>query len=543
VTQIMPQSAGAGQIVTISGKNFSATIKDNHVRIGGVTAVVSAASENELRVIIPECIAPGKQSLVVSLGGTVTGAARTIDLSGTPPAPFAPTIDQPVVMNGAQHSCLALVAGEYLLLVQNASVVGGRQLPLELALGSSPTASTGSRALPEGARTPHTSFSPIAVTMTAAPVLTDPPPIGHSRTFNTGWLENSLSYVTATLQLASAHALIYVDQSAAEIYTAGQLEQLADLFDNVIYPWNASVFGEATDVDRNGRVVMLFTPAVNRLTPSGSATTLVGFTSSCDIEACRGTNTGEILYIAVPDANGRYGKALKGDSIFRSIPRTVAHELVHVIQFGQRFISLRAALNEEQWLAEGMAHQAEEMLAQYFESVGDVDLAHAFRDQNHKRAALFMANVGRTGLIESTGTGSAAERGAQWLFLNYLSQRYGTGLMQRLTQTSLRGTANVARATGVDWATLLADWALTIYSDAAAGGARAGDGPASTSENPLQVSELSLQRPYVSQTLMAGATQFVLLKIDGVTAANLSITDLTGRAPSTDAQLVVRRIR
>ena len=50
---IEPPAAHAGDVVTLSGRGFAADVGRDDVRIGGVKALVTAASEGELRFVVP----------------------------------------------------------------------------------------------------------------------------------------------------------------------------------------------------------------------------------------------------------------------------------------------------------------------------------------------------------------------------------------------------------------------------------------------------------------------------------------------------------
>ena len=557
VAEISPASVRPGETLTIRGHNFSATSTDNRVRIGNVMAVVTSAQNTQLRVTVPECVAAGAQSVSVHMG-TVPGNVRTVNITRPINNPFELAVGQSTKLSSAQLKCVQMPAGEYLVLLQNATASWFTKLPIEMAIAHTSASALNARfaAAPDvsverdialeleaklRAREHNVPMLPTAVP--SQQQLSLRPRLGDTRRFNAGWLNDSPVWVNAMLRGMSGKAMVYVDSESAEMFTESQVNELLDMYDNVIYPANVALFGEPSDVDVNGRVVLLFTPAVNRLTPAGSSSTLTGFTSSCDIEQCRNTNVGEIVYLLVPDSEGKYGKTLKADSIFRSIPRTIAHELVHVIHFTQRFTVKRAQLNEESWLAEGLAHQAEELISELFAARGRHDVADSFRDQNRKRAMLFLENAGATGLIASNNT--VTERGAQWMFVNYLNQRFGPSVLKRLAQTTHRGTGNVAQATGVEWSSLLADWAMRVYAAGTGESTFIGNGdfPANMTEAALQPLQMNVQKPVLPQTIAAGGTQFIIVDTRMAPTANLSVTDVNGRAPSLDAQLVIRRLR
>ena len=66
-------------------------------------------------------------------------------------------------------------------------------------------------------------------------------------------------------------------------------------------------------------------------------------------------------------------------------------------------------------------------------------------------------------LIIAAGQGSLAERGAAWLFLEYLRGQAGNDIVLRsLTWATATGTVNVESVTGRDWADLFSDWSAAL---------------------------------------------------------------------------------
>ena len=47
LTKIQPSSGYAGDVATITGANFSTTASENEVKVGGVAAEVTTATENQ----------------------------------------------------------------------------------------------------------------------------------------------------------------------------------------------------------------------------------------------------------------------------------------------------------------------------------------------------------------------------------------------------------------------------------------------------------------------------------------------------------------
>lgn len=152
--------------------------------------------------------------------------------------------------------------------------------------------------------------------------------------------------------------------------TESDFELLSDDYDDEIHEELVAYFGEPTDIDDNGRIVVVATRRVNEMT----ANTL-GFVVSSDFfpgdppEGCPSSNGGEFYYTRAPDPQGTITDP-EGESLtytrqdaLTDAPRLLAHEITHIIQFGRRLIEPPVVPSlEERWLLEGQAMLAEEVV-------------------------------------------------------------------------------------------------------------------------------------------------------------------------------------
>src|SRR5690606_2216800 len=143
------------------------------------------------------------------------------------------------------------------------------------------------------------------------------------------------------------------------------------LFDDPIFPTVTGAFGEPSDVDGNGRIIILFTPVVNELTPRGAAGFVAGFFYGLDLTEGANSNRAEIFYSVVPDPGGRYGDPRSRDDILRTVPGVLAHELQHMVHFHERMMRRQAPRPEAVWLSEALAHMAEDLVADTLRARGD----------------------------------------------------------------------------------------------------------------------------------------------------------------------------
>jgi hypothetical protein len=303
----------------------------------------------------------------------------------------------------------------------------------------------------------------------APPTLT-PPVVGTQRTFKVcANLDcSSLNTVTATAKLVGAHAALYLDDAApAGGFTDSDLLQLAGQFETDLYTIDHNAFGAESDIDDNGVVIILLTPQVNKLVmpPTCQNSFVTGFFFGADIDPTyrASYNNGEIFYGFVPDPAGtascQYGVA----TVRRMVAVTFIHEFQHMISFNQHVL-VRNKDTEELWLNEALSHLAEELGGLHYDSLGNDTTASQFYIGDLYNAGQFLAAPSAVAMVGDTGVGSLAQRGAGWLFVRYLMDRFGASTAHALVGTALQGGANVAQATGTGFDTLLGRWALALYA-------------------------------------------------------------------------------
>lgn len=304
----------------------------------------------------------------------------------------------------------------------------------------------------------------------AARVAASPPAIGTRRDFNVFNKDQKFTKITAEVRYVSDHAIFYVDRTAPENGLREEdFEEFGRIFDDPIHRTLVDIFGEPSDVDGNGRVIILFTPVINELTPRGSQGGVVaGYFYGCDLykkSTCPESNEAEVFYSLLPDAEGAFGNPRPLSEILRIVPPVLAHEYQHMIHFNQRVL-LGGGAQEDLWLSEALAHMAEDRIHAVLSERGDGTAARRFRTSNQGRALRYTANTSRTSLIGDEPPGSLEERGAQWLFLRYLFGHHGGDeLLRTLTRSTLPGVRNIEAATGREWGELFTAWTASLWAD------------------------------------------------------------------------------
>jgi hypothetical protein len=203
-----------------------------------------------------------------------------------------------------------------------------------------------------------------------------------------------------------------------------------------VRPAHASaVFGAPSDIDANGRIIVVLTPAVNALTPRTDDSFIAGYFYGCDlVEAarCAETNRGEIFYSMVPDPNAQFSARRTKDTVLRTVPGVLAHEFQHMINFAGKSQRLDVL-----WLSEALAHMAEELVGKVFLARGDAVTATDFRSANFVRARQYLDAPEFISLISEDSPGTLEMRGGAWLLLQYAMGLYGgDALLGRLTKST-----------------------------------------------------------------------------------------------------------
>jgi hypothetical protein len=279
----------------------------------------------------------------------------------------------------------------------------------------------------------------------------------------------SYDTVTATLQYTGTHVLIYSDDNQPTgAFTPAEYAAFGAQFDadpDGIYARDTQYFGDPTDIDANGRVIVLFTPVVNDLTPDGAASGgyIGGFFLLNDLGPDlfpAGTSNGaEIFYTLVPDPNGEYGNVFSKTQVQGVVPGILAHEFEHMISLGYRFVVLGNGSQfnylQQTWLEEGMAHMAEDL--------NNMD------SQNIGRGSLFLDEVHMHSLLGNSEirpyVDTLEQRGGIFLFLRYLGDQLGEDIFLTMAQGPEIGTATVQKVTEREFYSSVADFLAALYLD------------------------------------------------------------------------------
>jgi hypothetical protein len=339
---------------------------------------------------------------------------------------------------------------------------------------------------------------------TGAPTFAVVPGLGDTLRFNVNANDacSNAKYRGAVVMAVSERAVIVADTSnPSGGFTQAEYAAFGATYDTLVYPTVASNFGTPSDIDDNGaRSVILFTRAVNELTPANSQSFVGGFFFSRDLfpkvandsmGACPTSNEAEMFYMLVPDPNGEVNNNVRTKEFVAE--RTVgvlAHEFQHLINSSRRLFVVKAGGSswiEETWLNEGLSHIAEELTfyaATRFEPRQNIDIEDLRADSeafdrwvqyqwaNFGRYIEYLKEPGRQSALGfDASDNDLATRGAIWAFLRYAADRKGQAeptLWKSMVDTDKSGLDNLNAAFNnqtFDW---LRAWTTSVYTDDAA---------------------------------------------------------------------------
>lgn len=305
-------------------------------------------------------------------------------------------------------------------------------------------------------------------------------------------------YRTARVVAIGTRSVVLADTlNPSGGFTAADYQNFAARFDTLVFPLDSANFGAPTDIDKNGKVGLFFTRAVNEATPAGSNSYIAGFFADRDLfpkvgtnrlQACSTSNEAEMFYILAPDPAGTVNGNVRPTTLINSFTTgTLAHEFQHLINAGRRlYVNSNARFPEVTWLNEGLSHEAEELL--YYraagrqprqnltdanirvESAANYQIWKDYASQNFQRYASYLRDPGNSSPlgVNDTSDDSLSTRGGIWSFLRYSADRVGPTDGQvwfRMVNSTTTGLGTLRLGFGNDPVGLLRDWTLANYLD------------------------------------------------------------------------------
>jgi len=486
----------AGEVIVLEGDNFSAIASHNVVLFSGIRGSVVSAEATQLSVTVPPCLPSRTVDVSVRLGGEASGVLP-LAVEATGAALDSDFGADTTVVIGAGPSCVRLAAGNWLAVAHSVSSIGAARFDYRLTgLRQTPGIVASRRTSPPArmvvpSKTAATASAGIGGVRedwkvflrglekqlrgkkrSALQGLSLSPPargpdVGDRRDFQVVRADGEFDQVTAEVRVISERAILYVEIEALASLPQEDVERFGTLFDDPIHSVDVGVFGATSDVDDNGKVIILFTPSVNRLSTPGSGEFVGGFLFGLDLfTEAENSNAAEIFYVMVPDPTGQYGNVQSLNFVRTTVPAILAHELQHMIHHNQRIIERGAERTDALWLSEALAQMGEHLVGEELQRQGSAE-AEDYQKGNWRRANQFLANPADVSLIVATGQGSLGERGAGWMFVRHLRDQTGSdAVLASLTQTTRTGIDNVEAVTGSPWEDLFSDWIAAVAVEA-----------------------------------------------------------------------------
>ena len=290
----------------------------------------------------------------------------------------------------------------------------------------------------------------------------------------------------------------------ASTFTDTELANLDAFYVTNIKGVHDDYFGGLSDVDGNGRFLVLMTKEVNREPGLGG---WVWFGDIVPKTRCPTSNYAEIFYGQVPDPHGVVGAEVSKHDLLEHYPQLIAHEVTHLIQ-ANAGIHLGAGRpdGKTSWEKEGGASLAEQLVAYRLFGHGsrqELGWSAYTASQDGRNwywrawVADMAAFFGRDWRGDGTGRISRAPEECSWvgreregnsgpclgnavygvpsMVLRYAMDRWGEdypggerALMRRLTVSSATGFASLVDVSpGREWRAeqILADFYITLWLD------------------------------------------------------------------------------
>ena len=561
VTRIEPSVLIEGEEATIHGTGFSPSASVNQVTVDGLPAVVTSATATRIAFTVPraDCLPPREAVLVVS--NSVRSDSRSVGVTPLAEDQLELGVGNYRV-SYAGHGCLHLPGnvngGEYLLGVTSTSEVPSSLTPVSLSgtPGDRNVAATSPTRVPlAGIAAGGNAGFVEAVQSSGGTLLQRVNPerdgasdveeivanrreaearfrarenaqlsaLGRSRAISSPAMSPARMAVGETITLWGGDPTVdgceARDQVQAVVRFIGTrtvwLEDLANpsgtfadrefalldtFYASVVEPVLERYFGELSDVDGNGKLLVLLTKEVNKVDG------IAGYVWGGDLfpeDDCATSNQAEIFYGYVPDPDGMFGEPRTREEVLDYYPSLLTHEITHIVQTSAQVIG--DAGDKASWEIEGGARLAEQLVA--YRSIRaqnrDQDLGYAALQHSPRTVSLGtgMCGWGRC-LSSSAGTapvigraeyamhrrnalGSAGKKegntgpckgahvyGVPAMVLRFAMDRWGddfpggeAALMRRLTNSPSSGFSSLEEVSGWRIEQILAEFYMALWGD------------------------------------------------------------------------------
>ena len=334
-------------------------------------------------------------------------------------------------------------------------------------------------------------------------------------------------------------------------FTNCDLEEVVNVVDQNIYPTLTSLYGEPSDVDQNCRMTVFISHRLNRLTASSSDEEDDGFVVRSfaepgidlwerNLQANPYSNEQEMIYVYAPDPVGFWSENTiqLGGYLDYDLAGRIAVSMQEMISYARHRgvakelfdaldpLDLNAPDPEDDWLDDAMG-----LLAADMAGFGAI----AFED-----AWIYMDRAHLLELQSDNALSDFQDRGGQYLFVRYLLDLYGPGVISTIIDAETTGTETIETVTGMDFPDFVLQWATAMVVSGRLNAANTALVPDSVIPNygsSVQVSVADPENPQPGE--LGGANGFQ----QGFNVRGINRTYSGGGDPSGATELLAKRVR
>jgi len=223
----------------------------------------------------------------------------------------------------------------------------------------------------------------------------------------------------APLRYLGSRVALYVDAPPGA--AQARIDSIGSAFDERVFPRNTELFGTTSDVDGNGVVIVILSP---------------------ELAAVDGVYCDSIRRAGVE----AFFATWRDDYSVDQTLAILAHEHQHVVNAGHH-VQANGNVGDERWLNEGLSFAAEALNGYWRDS-----LIRWWTFLNGQNGGMSMLPLDYASVFD--------DRYMALVF--YVEDRFGPGALRALTQSGLRGTANLEHVTGLTFEELLRDWFVAV---------------------------------------------------------------------------------
>ena len=304
---------------------------------------------------------------------------------------------------------------------------------------------------------------------------------------------NNYMPIRAVVKAVGKKAQIAQDVNAPVTFTTADFTAIAAEFDDLIFKTDTSWFGAPTDINKDGRITILYTPEVNKFTKKGSSSYIGGFFWGGDLftkedyarasppSTCPQTNEQEVFYLLAADPTGIFSDPRSTGLVRQATRGTIAHEFQHMINQGIRQFNTGADPFEVDWMNEGLSHFAEEAVGRAARGFSDfqsltgaevranADDYAAYFQQNLGRFASYLARPDTTSPTSESAATELPARGAAWALLRYTADQFSPSnarqFFKRLVAGPSTSVTNLVQRAGAPFDQIISGWLVANYAD------------------------------------------------------------------------------